>query len=58
MGQVNSLSPASSFDEKFKKIDPQMAELIKQLLVFNPDNRASAYESFSNPMFDGVRSKT
>ena len=50
-------SDESSFDKKFSCVKPSLAELIKNLLAFNPNNRASAKDCFSNPSFEAIRNK-
>ena len=58
MDRMNQLTNSSSFEQKFEKIDPQLTKLIKQLLEFNPANRATAKECLSNPMFENLARKS
>ena len=45
------------FTKEFSKSSPQIIEILKGLLEFNPNFRQTASELLKNPIFDSIRSK-
>lgn len=43
------------FNEIFTNASAEAIDLLKKMLVFNPDKRISADEALKHPFFDGLR---
>lgn len=50
-----SLSPPQPFGENFSPPDPDLIDLLKQMLVLNPQKRSTASQLIYHPFFDSVR---
>ena len=44
-----------TIDEKFKGIDPDLVDLLKKMLVINPDHRITAFDAVNHPYFDSLQ---
>ena len=54
MGNINPQS-CSSLRQKFKEFSPGTLDLLCSLLSFNPDNRLTAQDYFTFPVFSDIR---
>ena len=44
-----------TIDEQFKNLDPQLADLLKKMLVINPEKRITAFDAINHPYFDSLQ---
>lgn len=48
----------STLNQKFSGVNPEVKELLKQMLTFNPNDRPSAKQLLQNKIFDRIREPT
>lgn len=51
----NNTTPVDSLREKFQDCSPELVDLLKAMLQFNPEKRLSAMEYIQMPLFDDIR---
>lgn len=51
----NNTTPVDSLRSKFEDCSPELVNLLKSMLQFNPQKRLSAMEYIQMPLFDDIR---